>query len=123
MNLTNVQLLQLPAAALVAALSTGAWRGGGDNMAALLAGGGGALGLLHGACLLRTWPVDALTHTLAPVFVDDMTTPVLSVPLSNASFLRNGTTGTDAGKVYIGLTASTGAVWQAVDILSWNLTN
>ena len=89
-------------------------------MAALLAGGGGALGLLNGSCLLRTWPVDALTHTLAPVFVDDMTTPVLSVPLSNASFLR--TNGTDAGKVYIGFTASTGAVWQAVDILTWNLT-
>ena len=47
-----------------------------------------------------------------------MTTPVLSVPLSAASFLRPSSNGT----AFFGLTASTGAVWQAVDILSWNLT-
>ena len=46
-----------------------------------------------------------------------MTTPVLSVPLSASSFLRPNST-----KVYVGFTASTGAVWQAVDILAWNLT-
>ena len=48
-----------------------------------------------------------------------MATPVLSVPLSAASFLRpNGN-----GRVFFGFTASTGAVWQAVDVLSWNVTS
>jgi hypothetical protein len=64
------------------------------------------------------WRQSALTHVRAPVFVDDMTTPLLSVPLSAASFLRN-----DSSKAYFGFTASTGAVWQAVDLLSWNLTS
>ena len=50
--------------------------------------------------------------------MDDMKTPVLTVPLSAASFLRPS----GNGKVFFGLSASTGAVWQAVDILSWNVT-
>ena len=51
--------------------------------------------------------------------MDDMTTPVLTVPLSAASFMRPSA---GNGTVFFGLTASTGAVWQAVDIISWNVT-
>lgn len=86
-------------------------------MAALLArGGGGALGLLTGACLLNLGGARRADQPRA-VFMDDMTTPVLTVPLAAASFLRpNGSS------CFFGLSASTGAVWQAVDIVSWNAT-
>jgi hypothetical protein len=48
--MTHTRTLQLSLDALVAALNTPSWRGGGDNMAALLAGGAGAgVGLLQGA--------------------------------------------------------------------------
>ena len=99
----------------MAALSTPSWRGGGDNMAALLAGGGAALGLLRGALSL-THPASQSADACA-VYMDDMVTPVLTVPLSSASFLRP-----NSNKAFFGLTASTGAVWQAVDIVSWNAT-
>ncbi len=46
-----------------------------------------------------------------------MVKPVLTVPLAPAFFLRNGSA---TGTAWLGLTASTGGVWQAVDVLQWN---
>ena len=91
--------------------------GGGDKMAALLAGGGG-FGLLQGTRGCEWLELQAALTRSRAVFMDDMKTPVLTVPLLAASFLRPSSN----GAVYLGLTASTGAVWQAVDIVQWNVT-
>jgi hypothetical protein len=128
--MTHARSLQLAPDALVAALSAPSWRGGGDNMAALLAGGGGdnkaailasgggGFGLLQGARGCEWLELQAALTRSRAVFMDDMKTPVLTVPLLAASFLRPSSN----GAVYLGLTASTGAVWQAVDIVQWNVT-
>jgi hypothetical protein len=119
--------LQLAPAALAAALSVDTWRGGGANMATLLAAGG-PIGVLRGACAFarkapKSSAVSACLLMRAPlaasVYLDDMTTPVLTVPLAAASFLRPRTVATNAS-CWMGVTASTGEFFQAVDILSWN---
>lgn len=43
-----------------------------------------------------------------------MTQPVLTVPFIPTAFLRRG-----SGSALVGLTASNGAVWQAVDVVSF----
>lgn len=74
------------------------------------------------ACIIAPHRLRLLSSSDAPslasssaVFLDDMRAPVLTVPFAAASFLRQG-----SSDAYVGLTASTGDFWQAVDILSWN---
>jgi hypothetical protein len=125
------RLQQLAPAALANALSADTWRGGGANMAALLAAGG-PIGVLQGACAcasvakMRTHhapshltPRAALLLLLFAVYLDDMHTPVLTVPLAPAAFLLPRTAAANAS-CWMGITASTGEFFQAVDILSWN---
>lgn len=48
------------------------------------------------------------------VFVDDMATAVINVPLSLKYAMR-----LTGGQAYVGFTASTGSMWQNQDILEW----
>ncbi len=49
------------------------------------------------------------------VYVDDLLTPVMVIPLNLAATLK-----LDNGRAWIGFTASTGdSKWQVHDILSW----
>lgn len=53
------------------------------------------------------------------VFVDDMLTPVLVVPLN-----LDGTLELEHGRGWVGFTAATGTrTWQTHDILSWSFTS
>ncbi len=88
---------QPPPDALSAALSSASFRGAGENTRAALAAGG-TVGLLQ-------------------VFVDDLSTPLLSVPLAPQYFLRPG----GSGAVYAGFTAANGDAWHAADVLSWSM--
>jgi hypothetical protein len=51
------------------------------------------------------------------VYLDDVSLPIMSVPYNFDSLLREGST-----SVWVGFTASSGELWQAVDILEWNMT-
>jgi hypothetical protein len=55
---------------------------------------------------------------LLRVYVDDMDVPLLSTPLTMATFLRENST--DAR---VGFTASTGESWVTVDIVQWNFSS
>ena len=55
---------------------------------------------------------------LLSIFVDEMSIPVLTVPLSIETILRP-----NKSTAWIGFTTGTGEVWQAVDILSWNFSS
>ncbi len=52
------------------------------------------------------------------VFLDDLTTPVLTVPLDLTTRLS-----LDSGKAWVGFTASTGGAWETHDVLSWAFSN
>jgi hypothetical protein len=53
------------------------------------------------------------------VFLDDLDAPVLAVPLQLDSVLQLQAT---HGRAWVGFTAATGGrVWQAHDILAWQL--
>ena len=51
------------------------------------------------------------------MYLDNLTTPVLTVPFSLDAITRANTS-----SAYVGLTAANGAFWHAVDILSWNVS-
>ena len=53
------------------------------------------------------------------VYVDDLTLPIMSVPFNMESIMRNISDSTTA---WVGFTASSGYLWQAVHILEWNMT-
>lgn len=56
---------------------------------------------------------------IVAVFLDDLTTPVVSLPLAPGFFLQsNGT-----GAVWVGFTAANGDGWSAVDVLSVAITS
>jgi hypothetical protein len=53
------------------------------------------------------------------VYLNDMNTPVLSVPLRVESAIE-----LNHGRAWVGFTASTGEIsWQAHDILSWSYSS
>ena len=54
------------------------------------------------------------------VYLDDMSSPLMSVPFNIESILRDSAT---SGSAWVGFTAATGDLWQAVDILEWNMTS
>jgi len=84
----------------------------GDQLAAAFEGGkvlGVSAGIAH---FLASG-----SSGLLEVYVDDLDTPVLTVPVSLQTVLRQG-----SGTAYLGLTASTGATFQTVDLHSWNFT-
>lgn len=55
---------------------------------------------------------------LMTVYVDDLETPLLTVPLTVDTVLRAG------GKTaWVGFTSGTGETWQIVDLVSWNFTS
>jgi hypothetical protein len=54
------------------------------------------------------------------VFLDDMSSPLMSVPFNIESILRDAASNDAA---WVGFTAATGDLWQAVDILEWNMTS
>jgi hypothetical protein len=68
-------------------------------------------GRIHTARILYRPPVIS-------VFLDDLTTPVLTSSIDLASVVDPAT-----GTAYVGLTASTGAGWENHDILSWSFQN
>ena len=55
---------------------------------------------------------------LLSIFVDEMSIPVLTVPLSIETILRP-----NQSTAWIGFTTGTGEAWQAIDILSWNFSS
>ena len=60
---------------------------------------------------------------LLHVYVDDMNTPVLTVPLSMETVLRTWPDGFQSTTAWVGFTSGTGDTWQIVDLLSWNFTS
>jgi len=54
---------------------------------------------------------------LLSVYVDDMETPLLTVPLSMETILR-----TNRSTAWVGFTSGTGEAWQIVDLVAWNFT-
>jgi hypothetical protein len=81
---------------------------------------GGPLGLLQGASHTHLCPL--CTHTPHPltcaVFLDDMATPLVSLPLAPSYFLS----ATGSGSVWVGLTASNADGWFATDVLDVSIT-
>ena len=74
-----------------------------------------------GECKGTTARLGRFTGTnpgLLRVYVDDMDVPLLSTPLTMATFLRENST--DAR---VGFTASTGESWVTVDIVQWNFSS
>jgi len=65
---------------------------------------------------IHTARVDYTPGTLS-VFVDDPTTPVLTIPNLNLSTLLS----LDNGSAWVGFTAGTGAAYEAHDILAWQM--
>jgi len=54
------------------------------------------------------------------VYVDDFDAPMLSVPFNMETILRDKSTNS---KAYVGFTAASANSWQAVDIITWNMTS
>jgi len=102
---------------LAAAMAGGAWTGACANTAVqLAAGGGAAAGVLTGECLWRLPGSPLSTDALLAVFVDDVTRPLLTVPFIPTAFLRRG-----SSSALFGVTASNGAVWAALDVVSFSV--
>jgi len=54
------------------------------------------------------------------VYVDDFDAPMMSVPFNMETVLRDSKTNS---KAYVGFTAASANSWQAVDIITWNMTS
>ncbi len=52
------------------------------------------------------------------VFLDDLSSPALTIPLDLESLLN-----LDLGSAYVGFTAATGGGWQNHDVLNWSFAN